>query len=269
MSRFIAGPDFVVRYAGRTRGMQRDRAAAVGALPGNPCGAEARAFGSVLAVRYTTDFLRGKNHVFGLAVPELDRLDEILAFYRERGLGCAFTVDEEPFAAAARGRLAAAGVHQVGVQTPLVAVPSVESEPPLPGVVIRRIAPAGPDLDRFLDLLLDGFRNPSLQRSFERVENELDCVRLFVAEVGGELAAIASMSVRDGIGSLISGATVARFRGRGIQTALIRRRLAVAAEEGCSAVVAHADLFSTSFRNLRRCGFEQLAFGSVWRDFSA
>jgi GNAT superfamily N-acetyltransferase len=248
--------------------MQRERVEAVAAIPGNPCGATQAEFGGALAVRFTADFLHGKNHVFGLEVESMERIGEILAFYRDLGLRCAITAFDEEISKRARDALAELGVHQVGVQAPLVAHAGAGGVVAPYGARIRRIDSQDPGLDRFLALLLDGFSYPPLQRQFEHAEIAQDSYRLFVAEIDGDLAAIASMSVRGGMASLIAATTVPRYRGRGLQRALIAHRLEVAVHEGCDLVTASATLFSTSFRNLERCGFRQFAFGSVWRDRS-
>ncbi len=56
------------------------------------------------------------------------------------------------------------------------------------------------------------------------------------------------------------------FRG---QTALIHRRMQVAAESGYEVVVSSACLFSSSHNNLERAGLRPACFGSSWRDFKA
>jgi GNAT superfamily N-acetyltransferase len=64
--------------------------------------------------------------------------------------------------------------------------------------------------------------------------------------------------VRDGglaTGWLGAAATVPAARGRGVQTALVRHRLRLAAEAGCDLVGVTASVGTTSARVLQRCGF--------------
>jgi GNAT superfamily N-acetyltransferase len=77
---------------------------------------------------------------------------------------------------------------------------------------------------------------------------------LYLATVDGEPAATAALSVRDGVGYLADGATLPRFRGRGLQSALIHRRLADATAAGCDVAGSQASFGSTSHRNLQRAG---------------
>lgn len=80
-----------------------------------------------------------------------------------------------------------------------------------------------------------------------------------------------AMWVEDGIALLAFDSTHEASRGRGCQTALLRRRIVDAAAAGCHAIVAETDEplddgdgDSVAARNLRRAGFERVALGAVW-----
>ena len=75
----------------------------------------------------------------------------------------------------------------------------------------------------------------------------------YLAFVGGEPAAGGGMSIRDGLVSLFGGATLPRFRKRGVQTAMIRARLGAAA--GCDLARTCTRPGTTSQRNAERLGF--------------
>jgi hypothetical protein len=68
-------------------------------------------------------------------------------------------------------------------------------------------------------------------------------------------AAAAALTVADGIGYLANAATLAAFRHRGCQGALIAARVADAADGGCDLVTSGAKFGSSSQRNLQRAGF--------------
>ncbi|HVF32055.1 MAG TPA: GNAT family N-acetyltransferase [Acidimicrobiales bacterium] len=77
----------------------------------------------------------------------------------------------------------------------------------------------------------------------------------YLARVEGVPAATAALTVTDGgLAYLADGATLPAFRGRGIQTRLIRRRLADAQRAGCELAASQAAFGSTSHRNLSREG---------------
>lgn len=66
--------------------------------------------------------------------------------------------------------------------------------------------------------------------------------------------ACGSVHIADGVAWLGGAATTPAVRSQGVQTALIRHRLQVAADNGCVAVAATAMPHTTSARNLVRAG---------------
>ncbi len=81
-----------------------------------------------------------------------------------------------------------------------------------------------------------------------------DIVRL-LAWVDGEPAGTGELAIREGVGWFSADTTGARFRGRGIQTAMQRRRLQLAREAGCGLAVTESYPGSGSQRNMERLGF--------------
>lgn len=79
--------------------------------------------------------------------------------------------------------------------------------------------------------------------------------RLFLASVDGMPAGTGELYMSDGVAWLSADATLPQFRGRGVQTALQARRLAVAAEAGCELAVSEAAPGGASQRNMQRHGF--------------
>lgn len=80
----------------------------------------------------------------------------------------------------------------------------------------------------------------------------------------GRVAASGAMDVQGEIAGLFAGSTMAAFRGRGWQTALIRDRLARAREAGARFARAFALVASPSERNFRRAGFTALYTRARW-----
>lgn len=91
----------------------------------------------------------------------------------------------------------------------------------------------------------------------------------YVATLDGEAVGCAAMFVCDGLASFGTAGTVTHARGRGVQGALITRRLHDAAAAGCShAVVETAEDTpakpAPSFRNQLRHGFELCYMRANW-----
>lgn len=102
----------------------------------------------------------------------------------------------------------------------------------------------------------------------ERAVPWLTCVdrargwRAYVAVIGGEVVATGGLYVREGIGWLDFGATAPQHRGRGAQSALLRRRILDALDLGCR-VIATATGEAVpgdpqhSYNNIRKMGFRE------------
>ena len=86
--------------------------------------------------------------------------------------------------------------------------------------------------------------------------------QIFVARIDGVVAGTGALFVSGGIGWCDWGATAPAFRGRGIQRALLRHRLATADALGiprvhtCTGAPAPGDP-QHSYRNILRCGFTE------------
>jgi len=88
--------------------------------------------------------------------------------------------------------------------------------------------------------------------------------RLYVAFVEGEPAGAAALSILEEVGHLANAATIPEHRGRGAQTALIRRRIRDAAAAGCR-LISTGTSDPTSRRNLERAGLRAVYAKSAWR----
>jgi ribosomal protein S18 acetylase RimI-like enzyme len=86
----------------------------------------------------------------------------------------------------------------------------------------------------------------------------VDGYRGYIARVGDELAGSATLWIDGGLAHFIGAGTVPRFRRRGVQTALLRARLADAARAGCTMAVVGTLPGSKSQQNAQREGFAVL-----------
>ena len=80
----------------------------------------------------------------------------------------------------------------------------------------------------------------------------------FLARRDGEIAGGASFRVQDGVAQLNGAATLPSHRRRGVQSALLRHRLAEAARRGCDVAVVTTQPGSKSQENVQRAGFSLL-----------
>jgi hypothetical protein len=88
--------------------------------------------------------------------------------------------------------------------------------------------------------------------------------RLYLAYVDGQPAAQASLHWHEDIAYLESAGTLAAYRRRGLQRALIRRRIADATKLGCRIIIGGADFENESRTNQAGCGLAVAYTAAVW-----
>jgi hypothetical protein len=86
---------------------------------------------------------------------------------------------------------------------------------------------------------------------------------------GAEPAGAAALYVAEGVGYLGFAGTLPSHRGKGAQNALLAERIVRAAEAGCDVLLTETgerrdDLPSSSYRNILRAGFEEVAVTANW-----
>ncbi|HEY3440664.1 MAG TPA: GNAT family N-acetyltransferase [Paludibaculum sp.] len=108
------------------------------------------------------------------------------------------------------------------------------------------------------ELLVRGF-NHGAEPSAEMVEMVMSLPsggQSFFAHVIGDAVGTAGMSMHGRVALLFADSTLPEARGRGVQQALIRERLKMAAQGGCEWAMACVLPGSGSHRNYERCGFD-------------
>lgn len=124
----------------------------------------------------------------------------------------------------------------------------------------------------WIDTVISGFLQPDVfdgPASHESISREV-MERIFsdraatpgferyLARLDGLVAGGASLRVEDGVAQLNGAATLPAQRRRGVQSALLRHRLAEAARRGCDVAVVTTQPGSTSQANVQRAGFALL-----------
>lgn len=134
------------------------------------------------------------------------------------------------------------------------------------------------ELETWIDVVVSAFAAPDAQgvaahESFPREALELamrdmtgarGCVR-YLARRAGALAGGASMRIAEGVAQLCGAGTLPEHRRQGVQGALLERRLADAAREGCDLAVVTTMPGSKSQENVQKRGFELLYTRAILR----
>ena len=199
------------------------------------------------------------NHIVGMGLygpvtsADIDRVEE---FYRSRGVPCEIVVS--PLADPSLLALLTPRGYRI---TEFNSVLIYRLHPgdliePAAGITIERVTP---DTEQMWDrVIAKGFAEfgalpDNLFAAFASLPDSLS----FLAWVDGEPAGGATGAImRDaGIAALFGSSTLLEFRRRGVQRALINRRLWEAAQEGCEYAVVSTLPGSGSQRNMERRGF--------------
>jgi GNAT superfamily N-acetyltransferase len=124
------------------------------------------------------------------------------------------------------------------------------------------------DVNEWSDASELGFKDGAPSTEVERQVPLLLCstpqVTALEIRVGGDVVATGCVDVNGEIAGLFGGSTIPSHRGQGLQTALIRDRIARARERGARFIRVTTRLGTISEQNVRRTGFVLLYTRTTW-----
>ncbi|WP_306589977.1 GNAT family N-acetyltransferase [Geothrix sp. 21YS21S-4] len=199
---------------------------------------------------------RGEAHPLNQALGLVDPLSEADLKAVEAFLGAPVVLELSPAADPALWALLARRGYRVHAFQQLWARSLADPLPPASGVEIHPVGPA--EIRVFNQVVAAGFLERDDWREVEPpFEVSLDGSGAwgFLAFVEGEPAGGGTLGIVDGVALLSGDGVIPRYRGRGLQKALIRARLAFAAERGCDVACASTAPGTPSQRAYEACGF--------------
>ena len=228
--------------------------------PGNPMGASILQEPPLLATRVPfvpdNDQMNGAHGVF-----DVEQFNRARAFYDEQFFWVDVTPSTSPALLALLGR---EGFRPERFSSVLYTSPiPTPVEHAIDIAIVER-----EELATFLDTINSGFGVPDEVLPILRTNQSFWCDapnwRLLLARVDGQPAGAAVLSVHAETAYLAAAATLPKFRGEGIHTALISERLKLAIEAGCTAVTGQAEAGSTSQGNQQRAGLGIVHTKCIW-----
>ncbi|MFD2614850.1 GNAT family N-acetyltransferase [Paenibacillus gansuensis] len=247
--------------------VMRDRMLAIAGREGNPYGVELRLFGSRTAALRARDLPPDFNKIWLWNPSDLDRMDDILSYYREVNSHVAVDLIPSLTSEEMMRALHRLGFSQIGFHTAMYGVPLGDSDGFPAGVTVR-VAEAGDDaifaslFHRSLELPADIAENAE---SFSRLLLHPDW-KLYIGYAEEEAAAFAMLRISlEGVACFGMAGTLPAYRGRGLQTALLRKRMEDASRSGCRLVAAQTEYGTTSFRNLQKAGLRVAYTKAIWQ----
>lgn len=189
---------------------------------------------------------------------EIDRME---VFFRERG--AVPRVNLHPFAhPTLAAQLGARGYRVEEFENAMVRPlgPEDRFDPPVAWVSIREAGPE--EAHTWAPLMARAFSDAPPDASVSEIDLAVAHATLVVAdgvaflgEIDGVPAGGGSLSLHDGIATMFGDATLAEWRGHGVQTSLLRARLSRGVAAGCDLATAGASPGSGSQRNMEGLGF--------------
>ncbi len=242
---------------------------AVAQAEGNPLGASVDRGPGIAVPALTALDAALFNRVIGLGVGEAAddaRVDAVLASYAERGQSNVVLEVSPPAAEAGlRERLGARGLVDTGYrQAKTWQEPALYDGPGMDAVV-----ELGPDdADEFAQVNMLAWEAPAFLAVWFGATLFAEDFRHFGVKTDGRIVATGAMYVSDGIAWLGFGATLPEHRGRGMQRAVLARRVHEAAALGCHIVHSETEADTSgrrnpSLANMVAVGFEH-AYDKEW-----
>jgi GNAT superfamily N-acetyltransferase len=234
-------------------------------ISGNPIGIAFRAIDEG-AIAFMARYLPSPlfNSVVGLRAGHEHHVQPLVEWYRDHGVKGQFVMEPGDYNADLGFELARLGYHPSGFHAALIGQP-VSPAPTRDGIVIVTDRAA---LEEYLDAYVAGWNIPDRDRDGFKAN-----VRpwlgqpgwtLYLARVEGRAAATATLYIDGRRAYCADAATDPAFRRRGLQAALLRRRLQQAKEAGVDFVTSGAGYLSASHRNMERVGMRLLSLRTIW-----
>jgi hypothetical protein len=240
-------------------------------------GVEVQAFGPVQATAFgDLPEVHSLNQVQGAAEPgaiEDGYLGSAVEWMRAREVDYRVPVAESrPGATEAEAWLSKRGYEQGGGWVKLVREATLPDLPESPEITIYELGEDDGDGEGLSAIAAEALELPVTAGALFFSLPQKDHWRCYTAALApdGAVVATGSMLIQGGVAQFGPGTTLERARGRGCNTALLRRRLIDAAEAGCHTIFVELgehdpDCLAGAYRNLRRAGFEEAYRSRNWQ----
>jgi hypothetical protein len=233
-------------------------------IPGNPIGVAYRWFDedAVALMARLEPFCR----VVGLRPGHTEHIEPLVRWYYERNIKPTFEVVPGQYVESLGRELSRLGLYQSGFHASLIGKPAAAM--PAEGDVRIEPVTTARLMEDYLEAYVAGWgiaeKNRTQFKSNVRPWLEQPGWSLYVARVNGHPAAAATLYVQDRVGYLADSATDPAFRCRGLQFALLRRRMRDAGDFGADLVFSGAAPYSSSHRNMERAGLRLQFVRAKW-----
>jgi len=234
---------------------------------GNPMGVEIQRFGNATAFSVKNIPGPSFNTVKGLKDGDEKHIENILDFYNQKEIPVRFELTPAHVSSDFLIYLKKKGLYQSDFHTTLYAsLPQKLDLIVEPTISIRELK--SNEFDTFSEIYSKGFQMPEFLRSGIAQNNEIlydsENWIFYLASVGNEPAGIGVLFIKDGMATLAVAATVPHLRNKGIQTALIKKRIFQAELMNCNVAVGQARFGTVSQNNMEKEGLKVAYTKAIW-----
>jgi GNAT superfamily N-acetyltransferase len=237
------------------------------AVPDNPEGYGVYRDDPIRAVVSTNPRAGWATQAFGATGQPPDSVRRLVEFFNARRVPARVRIVPDGFTAEQADVLGALGLRQTAFHrilwAPLPLAPAVPS-----AIDIRPVTTLA-EMDTHIDIQLGvyGVAPDIIERLRPLRRTWLGSTgrRFYLAYVDGRAAAEAALYWQDDLAYLESAGTLPAYRRRGLQRALIDRRIADATSIGCQIIIGGADFENNSRTNQMACGLSVAYTAAVWR----
>ncbi|MFJ5770499.1 GNAT family N-acetyltransferase [Psychrobacillus sp. NPDC093180] len=248
----------------------QSRLSAIQAIEGNPMGVHQLVKGQTSAFAVKNIPGPAFNTVRGLSEDDIPYLEEIIAFYEKHAINFRFEITPMNSSESLFRALTDKGYYHSGFHASFNGGSEEEKgqicQPDIEVCHLKR-----DDFDLFASIYVNGFGLPSFIQNDIKQNNEVlfDVAgwQFYVAYVKGIPVGVAVLFVQEEIATLAAAATLPEYRGRGVQSTLIQKRIQDAFEKGAKNITSEAAFGSASHRNMERVGLKLAYTKALWSKF--
>ncbi|WP_422657131.1 GNAT family N-acetyltransferase [Paenibacillus sp. EC2-1] len=243
-----------------------DRMLAIKERGGNPEGIEIEHIGSAICLYSKNMPWPSFNTVKGIRSTDIPYIDDMIRFYQSKGRKIQIEIVPSMVDQGLLEVLSEKGLYHAGFHTSMymeleLGIPEEEHS-----IEIQPIK--CDEFEKYAAVHCEGTGLPPQGIDPVARNNEVLYARpgwtFFMAYVEHKPAAVGVMYIKNGIASLTFAATIPDHRSKGLQQALLRRRLAKAIEEKCRLAVSQCSFLSQSHRNMERTGMKLGYVRTTW-----
>jgi GNAT superfamily N-acetyltransferase len=244
------------------------------AEPGNPLGVEVRRLRPDLVATLAAGApdVTWLHHVAGIEPADAPLVAELVAWAADRSCPLRFEVAPAPgIAALGRALIDVGAAPGSFVDVHLRWLDGAPLPVAAPGLEVRLVEPRSPDAATFAAVLLEGHEvppdAPAAHGHAAARFAEQPGYRCYLATVDDVPAGggVLTIDDRSRTAYLANASTRPVLRRRGVQQALVARRLADAAAAGCDLAVTLTEPDGASHRTMERTGFQVLHTCTTWQ----